>query len=120
MSPLVRPGKKGRVRVEFDTTRLIPEDALLSFAGSLRQLRGVKRAMVRTESGVKFVFARIDESVPGVVELIGYKARQFWRSFFAPPAPRRRGGRVFHNKPQVLRARKRGKRYPPKYMPVAA
>lgn len=120
MLPTVRPGTKGRVRVEVDDTRLYTEATLRDLAHELRKLRGVKRAMVRTENGVKFVFVRINDAFEGMVEKIDQKVRQFHRRLFVPPAPRRKGSRVLHNKPLAMRTRQRCKRYPPKYMPVAA
>ena len=120
MSPKVRSGNKGKVRVEFDTTRALPEEALNGFAHDLRRLKGVKRAMVRSESGRPLVFIRINMAVPGLVRKIDQMARRFWRSFYAPPTPRRRGGRTLHNKPLAMRARQRCKRQPPKFAIPAA
>lgn len=120
MLPTVRPGTKGRVRVEFDDTRLYTETTLRDLAHELRKLRGVKRAMVRTENGVKFVFLRINVAIEDVVVKIDQKVRQFHRRLFVPPAPRRRDGRVLHNKPLAMRKRQRCMRYPPKYTPVTA
>lgn len=114
MAPKVRRRKKGKLRVEFDDTRDIPPEALECFAHELCGLKGVKRAYVRTESGRRFIFARINVNVPELVEEIRRLARRFWRKLCAPPAPRRHGGRVLPNKTLAMRARQRSKRQPPR------
>lgn len=107
-APAVRPTKKGRVSIEFDTTRLLADEDLLELAHRIKSIRGVKRAFVRTESGHKFIYARINERVKGVLERIDKAARAFWRAHYAQSTPcgrsRKRG---YNNRPACVREKQK-------------